>query len=70
VKDLEAAARLIDQDPQCEDLYYAAGKAFENKTGRMMAGIKFSMGKPKGIKWSEEELPQRFPALCARFGYS
>lgn len=69
IDDLESAADLIDQDPQCEGLLYAAEHAFENKSGDPLGYFNRKPPKLTGPKWSEDQLPKMFPSLCSRFKF-
>ena len=57
-------------DPQCEWLLYAAGEAYENKKGEPMKAPAPPQCVLTGTEWTEEELPERYPELCARYGYN
>jgi hypothetical protein len=68
--DLEFAASLIgEENPQCEGLLYAAEDAYENKKGEPMGLLRLPKVELKGEEWSENQLSQRFPNLCGRFGF-
>ena len=64
MKDPESVAGKVTEDdyPEAEFLLYAASKAYEKQTGRSMQSLSVKFpSEPVGTKWSEEELPERFP---------
>ncbi len=73
MKDAARAADGVepDEDPECEDLMYAAGEAYQARTGRELppAGVEFPQ-EPRGEAWEEEALERLYPALWKRFGWS
>ena len=70
LKDVNKAAKFIgDEDQQCEGLLYAAEEAYENKSDSSLT-IGSTKVKIKGQEWNEDNLKQRYPELCKRFGFS
>jgi hypothetical protein len=71
MKDPESVASKVTEDdyPEAEFILYAASKAYEKQTGHSMPffPVKFP-SKPVGTKWTEEELPERFPVAYRREG--
>lgn len=56
-------------DPQCEYLLYTAENAYENKKGEPMKPVTPLERQLSGGEWSEDELLDRFPDVCAQHGY-
>jgi hypothetical protein len=68
----EKAAERVKDDGEwveCEDILYAAGDAYEKKTGQPFPGsdIDYPLN-PIGVRWKEEDLDRLYPRLCERFG--
>lgn len=71
MKDPESIARKVTEDdlPEAELLMYAAAKAYEAKTGcELPARTTRHPKEPAGMKWSEEDLPKRFPIASKKEG--
>lgn len=55
----------------CEDILYAADRAYESRTGNELPPEAFGEPRiaegPQGEKWAEEELERLYPELCQRF---
>jgi len=69
VADYEAGADLVNEDPQCEGLFYAARRAYENRSGKKMSRLAVEREKVRGKEWAEEDLAVRYPRICARFDF-
>ncbi len=70
LKDPETLADVADGDAQCEDLLYAARRAYERKAGGEMPdpGRSRPRPEPAGERWKEDDLEDLFPKLSAKFG--
>ena len=67
----KAAERIKEDDEwvECEDILFAAGEAYEKKTGQPLPSIVTEpLHAPVGVRWNEEDLDRLYPDLCARFG--
>lgn len=66
----DTLADVADGPVECEDLGFAALQAYEDVTGEELppSGVRVPP-EPAGTQWKEEELPQLFPKLVARFGH-
>jgi hypothetical protein len=72
--DAESVADQVDPenaDVECEDLMYAAHRAYEALTGKELPQVPMEHPEsPSGTEWNEEDdLPKMFPRACARFGF-
>ena len=57
-----------EDDVECEDLLYAADKAHEDLIGDPLPPRTYSgPPEPQGSEWDEDDLPEMFPRLAARF---
>lgn len=52
-----------------EGISWSAHSAYSQMTGKIMPSAPGDAGDPKGKQWEEEELPERFPAVWAKWGY-
>ncbi len=56
-----------DDGLECEELMYAADRAYERVTGHEMPPTEgIYPREPAGEPWDEDDLEQRFPRLCQR----
>lgn len=67
LQDPDTLADVAESEAECEDLLYAASRAFEEKTGREMPAEPVQRVL-KGSEWEESQLPTMFPRLWAAFG--
>ncbi len=73
LKDPVSMANLTSPDNDMnenEELMYAASIAYEVVTGSKMPYSKAKYPEIKGEEWNEEELPNRYPALCNKYGWN
>ncbi len=79
VQNPESLVPLLDVEDagtgghECEELGYAADDAYEQRTGQAMPPLPMLdtelPAEPRGEKWNEEELAQRFPQLASACGW-
>ncbi|MBC8139329.1 MAG: DUF4240 domain-containing protein [Fibrella sp.] len=81
VCDPDSLAEIIetanDTEPDFEGFFYVAAEVYEAKTGADLYDIPPKSGEepeaeetePRGDRWTEEDLPQRFPKTWAKFGW-
>lgn len=71
MKDAESIADKVTEDdfPEAELLMYAAGKAYESKTGNYIPDHDLEHPKePAGSEWEEDKLPTLFPRAASKEG--
>ncbi|WP_164017452.1 DUF4240 domain-containing protein [Pyxidicoccus trucidator] len=67
--DPDSLVDYADDEVESEDLLYVAGRAYEEQTGDELPSVTVDLSdEPRGEEWEEEELPERFPRLSAKFG--
>ena len=57
-----------DAELECEDIGYAAGEAYQQKTGGEIPfdEADYLPGEPAGVQWEEEDLNGLFPKIAAK----
>jgi hypothetical protein len=66
--DVATLRPVLEEEPaMLEGMLYVAGRAYEEAAGEPLPSIRTGPAKPKGKPWREEDLPRRYPALCAAF---
>lgn len=69
--DLAALRPVFDEEPaMLEGMLYVAGRAYEEVTGEPLPPVRAAAAKTRGKAWREEDLPRRYPTLCAAFGHA
>lgn len=66
----EDAASGIEpgEEPECEDILYAADRAYTQATGRELPPTPITYpSQPAGRRWSEDDVFELFPRVAARF---
>jgi hypothetical protein len=58
-----------DDDAECEALAYVALHAYEEKTGAEMREYPIEHKEIEGHPLTEQELRERFPKLCEKYGW-
>jgi hypothetical protein len=67
--DPDSLVERVDDEIECEELLYVAGRAYEERTGDDLPSLTLDLpDEPRGTSWDEEDLPKRFPRLSERFG--
>ena len=67
--DPDSLGDYVDDEVECEELLYAASRAYEEQTGDEIPSVTVDpTDEPSGEAWEEEELPERFPRLSEKFG--
>jgi hypothetical protein len=68
LRDPESLAEIpLDGDPECEDVLYAAGKAYESATGHSLPSrTEPPPSEPAGTAWAETDLETLYPRLSKR----
>ncbi|MFP2913081.1 DUF4240 domain-containing protein [Pyxidicoccus sp. 3LFB2] len=67
--DPDSLGDYVDDEVEAEDLLYVAGRAYEEQTGDELPSVTVDLpDEPRGEEWEEEDLPERFPRLSAKFG--
>jgi hypothetical protein len=56
-----------DEERECEDLLYAGVQAYEELTGDYPNRARPIVNSPAGVRWEEDELEGRFPAVYERW---
>ncbi|MBC7804993.1 MAG: DUF4240 domain-containing protein [Akkermansiaceae bacterium] len=81
VRDPDNLAQIIaidnDMEPDFEGFFHVAGDVYEAKTGKDLNDVfpnivyegESDASEPQGDRWDEDDLPQRFPKTCAKFGW-
>jgi hypothetical protein len=60
---------FVDDEVESEQLLYVAARAYEAQTGDEIPSVSVALSDvPRGEEWEEEDLPERFPRLSAKFG--
>ena len=72
LRDPESLAGVsVDEDAECEDVLYAASKAYEQVAGRSLPPSRDQpTDKPIGTAWQEPDLEALYPKLWKRFAAS
>lgn len=69
--DIPTLRPVFDEEPaMLEGMLYVAGRAYEETAGEPLPPIRAGATKPKGKAWREEDLPRRYPTLCAAFDHA
>jgi hypothetical protein len=70
MRDPESLAEVpLEGDTACEDILYAASKAYESATGHSLPSRgEAPPSEPAGTAWAEAELETLYPRLSKRFG--
>ena len=59
----------VDEEAECESIFYAASQAYEEKTGEEMPATEIlEPAEPAGQKWNEADVEALYPRLAKRFG--
>lgn len=68
VDDPDSLVEVVEEETNGQPLLKAAGQAYKTKTGKTIPPSEPIDTEPAGEEWTEEELPEMFPALWDQFG--
>ncbi len=69
IKDPESLTMLVDPPQLLESLLYCPHKAYQRRANKPLKLKRRPKAELVGKPWTDEDLPNRFPKACAKFGF-